>query len=430
LQAIVRKEENHPSIVLKYPLTKSLSPTRSNLSIATSAGDQIVLSKTRLSQLLLPGISVMDRYIITQLLMPFLFGVGAFSSIILAVGSLFELVRQIAESGLPIDVALKVIALQMPQFVVYSFPMSTLLAAMMTYSRLSADSETIALQSCGISIYRILAPAIILSFVVTGMTFACNEFLAPAGSQEAAITLNRALKQDKPMFKKDNITYFQYRDEDKKNGKKEQVLDRLFYAQKFDGKQMTGLTILDRSRKDSGLSQILNAESATWDSNNNVWNFENGTIYLIAPDASYRNIVQFKQQKLQLPKSPFEIAAPDKNPDNMNIAESIDYLEDPQVKGDRKQSLKIAVSIQRKLSLPFACVVFSLLGAVMGIRPQRTSKATSFGVSVLLIFGYYVIMFVAAALGESGVISPFLAGWFPLILGLASGSWLVFKIAK
>jgi hypothetical protein len=50
---------------------------------------------------------VMDRYIFTQLLMPFLFGVGAFSSIVLAVGSLLELVRQVAESGLPIIVAAK-----------------------------------------------------------------------------------------------------------------------------------------------------------------------------------------------------------------------------------------------------------------------------------------------------------------------------------
>jgi lipopolysaccharide export system permease protein len=371
----------------------------------------------------------MDRYLVTQLLMPFLFGVGAFSSIILAVGSLFEIVKQIAESGLPVTVALKVIALQMPQFVVYSFPMSTLLAAMMTYSRLSADSEIVAFRSCGISVYRLLAPALIMSLVVTGMTFLCNELLAPAGTQEATLTLNRALKQDKPMFKKDDITYFQYRDVEK-NGRKERVLDRLFYAKKFDGQQMTGLTILDRSQQDKGLSQILNAESATWNSNNNTWNFENGTIYLIAPDASYRNIVQFKQQQLQLPKSPFEIAAPDKNPDNMNIVESMDYLEVLKVNGDVKQARKVAVSIQRKLALPFACVVFSLLGAVMGIRPQRTSKATSFGVSVLLIFGYYIIMFVAAALGESGIISPFVAGWFPLALGLICGGWLVFKTAK
>jgi len=49
-----------------------------------------------------------------------------------------------------------------------AFPMATLLAALMT-CRLSSDSELIALRSCGVSIYRLVLPAFILSFVVTGM---------------------------------------------------------------------------------------------------------------------------------------------------------------------------------------------------------------------------------------------------------------------
>jgi lipopolysaccharide export system permease protein len=387
------------------------------------------VGKTSISSFFLPGISVMDRYIITQLLMPFLFGVGAFSSIILAVGSLFDLVRQIAESGLPITVAIKVMALNMPQFVVYSFPMSMLLSAMMTYSNFSANSEIIAFRSCGISVYRLILPAVVLSIIVTGMTFLFNEMLVPAANQEARLTLTQALKQDKPMFKQDNIIYPEYK-EIEREGKKEQVLVRLFYAQKFDGKNMTGLTILDRSQQEKGLSQILNAESASWNSEKNTWDFSNGTIYLISPDASYRNIVQFKRQELQLPKSPFELAAPDKNPEDMNIPESLAYLDVLKISGDRKKYVNLAVIIQRKLAFPFVCVVFSLMGSAMGIRPQRTGKATSFGVSVLLIFGYYLIMFVSAALGQAEIISPFFAGWIPNFLGITMGIWLVFNVAK
>jgi lipopolysaccharide export system permease protein len=389
----------------------------------------LVVGKTNICNFFLPGISVMDRYIITQLLMPFLFGVGAFSSIILAVGSLFDLVRQIAESGLPVTIAIKVMALKMPQFVVYSFPMSTLLAAMMTYSNFSANSEIIAFRSCGISIYRLILPAVVLSIVVTGVTFFFNEMLVPAANQEATITLTQALKQDKPMFKQDNIIYPEYK-EMEQNGKKEQILVRLFYAQKFDGKNMTGLTILDRSQQEKGLSQILNAESATWNSDKNSWDFSNGTIYLISPDASYRNIIQFKHQELQLPKSPFELAAPDKNPQDMNISESLAYLDVLKISGDKKKFLSVAVAIQQKLAFPFVCVVFSLMGSAMGIRPQRTGKATSFGVSVLLIFGYYLVMFVAGALGQAEIISPFFAGWIPNFLGITTGTWLVFNVAK
>lgn len=376
------------------------------------------------------GISVMDRYIFTQLLMPFLFGVGAFSSIVLAIGSLFDLVRQVAEAGLPITVAIEVMALKMPQFVVYSFPMSLLLTGMMTYGKFSADSEIIAFRSCGVSVYRLILPALILSIIVTGITFFFNELLVPTSSQRATTTLTRALKQDKPIFKKDNIIQPEYKIVER-DGKKEQVLVRLFYAEKFDGKTMTGLTILDKSQADRGLSQILNAESAVWDSTKNTWDFSNGTIYLIAPDASYRNIVTFKHQQLQLPQSPFDLAALDnKNPDEMSVGESMDYLDQIQMTGDRKKILTVAVTIQRKLAFPFVCIVFGLIGSAMGIRPQRSGKATSFGVSVLMIFGYYLMMFIFGALGQAEIISPFLAGWLPNFIGLAIGGWLVAEAAK
>jgi lipopolysaccharide export system permease protein len=387
------------------------------------------VGKTKFSQRILPGISVMDRYIITQLLMPFLFGVGAFSSIILAVGSLFDLVRQVTEAGLPLTVAIEVMALKMPQFIVYSFPMSILLSGMMTYSRFSADSEIIAFRSVGVSVYRLILPALVLSTIVTGVTFIFNEWLVPVASQQATTTLTKALKQDKPTFKKDNIIVPEYK-EVERNGVKELVLARLFYAEKFDGKTMTGLTIIDRSQQDKGLSQILNARSAIWIESKNTWEFTDGTIYLIAPDASYRNIVTFQRQELQLPKSPFELAAPDKNIDDMSVAELMDYSEQIKLSGDKKKILTVAVTAQRKLAFPFICIVFSLMGAAMGIRPQRTGKATSFGVSVLLIFGYYLMLFVFGALGQAEVISPFFAGWLPNFIGIAIGGWLVYKAAK
>ncbi|GAC1471539.1 MAG: hypothetical protein NVSMB70_16370 [Chamaesiphon sp.] len=153
----------------------------------------MTLGKYKFFPPLIPGFSVMDRYLAVELLMPFLFGVGAFSSLGVAIGSLFELVRQVAESGLMMGIAVKVLLLKMPQFIVYAFPMSTLLAALMTYSRLSSDSELIAIRSCGISIYRLVVPAIVLSFMISGMTFLFNELLVPASNYEASTTLQQAL---------------------------------------------------------------------------------------------------------------------------------------------------------------------------------------------------------------------------------------------
>ena len=159
----------------------------------------------------IPMPSVMDRYIASELLAPFLFGVGAFSSVGVAVGILFELVRKIVESGLPIAIASQVFLLNLPAFIVLAFPMSTLLSALMTYSRLSSDSELIALRSSGVSVYRLAIPAVVLSFIVTGITFFFNEQLVPIANYQATQTLQSALKQDKPILQEQNIFYPEYK---------------------------------------------------------------------------------------------------------------------------------------------------------------------------------------------------------------------------
>jgi lipopolysaccharide export system permease protein len=387
------------------------------------------VGQPNLARILLPGISVMDRYILTQLLMPFLFGVGAFSSIVLAIGGLFDLIRKVAESGLPITAAIEVMILQMPKFVTYSFPMSLLLAGMMTYGKFSADSEIIAFRSCGISLYRLMVPAVVLSFVVMGLTFFFNEIVAPVANQRATTTLTQALKTNKPTFRKDNIIIPQYK-EVQRDGKKEQVLVRLFYAEKFDGKTMTGVVMIDRSEKNQVGSSIINAESATFDTINNFWEGRNITSYGIRPNASVADITNAQRAKMDLPTSPFELKAPDKNIDDMSIAELMDYSEQIKLSGDRKKIIAAAVKIQSKSAFPLICIVFGLMGAAMGIRPQRTGKATSFGISVLLIFGYYVLIFVCEQLGQGEVISPFAAGWLPSIIGTVVDGWLVTQSVK
>jgi len=377
---------------------------------------------------LVPGLSLMDRYIATELLLPFLFGVGAFSSVGVAVGIMFDLVRRVVESGLPISIALNVFLLKLPAFVVLAFPMSTLLAALMTYSRLSSDSELIALRSCGVSIYRLVLPAVILSFIVTGITFLFNEQVVPAANYQATVTLERALKQEKPAFQENNIFYPEYQEVKQPNGGEAKILTRLFYADHFNGQRMQGLTIVDRSRE--GLNQIVVADSAEWNLTQNTWDFFDGTIYLVSPDSSYRNIVRFEHQQLKLPRTPLDIAARGRDSDEMNIAQVRKQLELARLSNDDKKIRRYKLRIQEKIALPFVCVVFGLVGAALGTKPQRTGRATSFGISIIVIFSYYLLMFISSQLGLAGILSPSVSAWLPTMFGFGAGGLLLFRVAK
>lgn len=377
----------------------------------------------------LPRIPLMDRYIARELTLPFLFGVGAFSSIGVSIGALFELIRKVTEFGLPAALVLEVFLLKLPEYVVLAFPMSTLLATMMTYSRLSSDSELTALRASGVSIRRIVVPAVVLSLLITGLSFVVNEVVAPASTERATVILARALDEEKPPFKEGNITFQQQQPAADGSGDE---LVRFFHARKFDGETMSDITVVDFSQEEGedGLKQIVSADSATWDFARNLWEFTNGTIYAVSPSGSFRQIIRFDRQDLQLPRTPLDLAGRTKKNEEMNIAEATEYLDVLRQTGDEKAVRKLETNIQQKYSIPFACVVFGLVGSAVGVRPQRTGKATSFGVSIVIIFGYYLLSFITTAMGESGVISPFVAGWLPLSLGLGAGLLLLARLSR
>ncbi|MFM7906261.1 MAG: LptF/LptG family permease, partial [Microcystis sp.] len=358
----------------------------------------------------IPGFTILDRYIFVELLLPFLFGMGLFTSLGVAIGTLFDLVRRITESGLPFTLALKILLLKMPEFIVLAFPMSILLAALMAYSRLASDSELIAFKSIGISVYRLIIPAIVLSLIVTGLTYVFNDYVAPAASYEANATMTKALRPNRKSFIEDNIIYPEYgkvRPAD--GGEAQTVLRRLFYAERFNGQEMLGLTILDRTQPE--VNQIITSESASWNIEKNIWDFYNGTIYLIDPNGSYRNIVRFQHQQLALPRTPLDLAFRARDGSEMTLRQAQEYLKIMQLSGNPTKIRKLQVQIEQKISLPFVCLVFGMIGAALGLRPQNSNKATSFGICIVLIFSYYLLSFVTSSLGIGGVLTPLMAAW-------------------
>jgi lipopolysaccharide export system permease protein len=416
---------------------------------------------------IIPRISVMDRYLAAELIPPFLFGVGAFSSLGITIGTAFDLVRKIAESGLPIAIVFKVLLLNMPQFIAYALPMSVLLAALMTYSRLSSDSELIALRSSGVTVFRPIVPAVILSLVVTGATFVLNEMVVPAANYEASTTLEKALKQDKVFLQGENIFYPVYNVKKQPNGDRKKNLSLLFYAEKFDGQRMQNLTVvnwsdvnimpeiipsctpendksastvqdkskekieeIERQTGKFGVRQIVVSESAVWDTPKNLWNTANGTIYSICPNNLKRNTLEFGNGWLHLSRSPLDLLSKERDYQEMNIEQSLDYLQVLEQNGDEKKILKLKVRIQQKIAFPFVCLVFGLVGATLGSKPQRTGKTTSFAISLLVIFTYYLLLTVTGVLGQIGMLPPLLAAWMPNIFGLAAGGWLVFRASR
>ena len=80
-----------------------------------------------------------------------------------------------------------------------------------------------------------------------------------------------------------------------------------------------------------------------------------------------------------------------------------------------------------KLALPFSALVFTVIGAPLGLRPQRSSKITGWFLAILIIFGYYVLYTTMGYAARGGGLPPILAAFLPDIIGLALGGALVWR---
>ena len=369
-------------------------------------------------------LSLIDRYVTRELFLPFLFGMGIFTSLGLSIGTVFDLVRKVTESGLFLGVALQVLVLKLPEFIVLAFPMSMLLATLMAYSRLSSDSELIALRSVGVNIYWLILPAVYFSLAIVLITFLFNNFVAPAANYQADVAITTALgKNSSSLFKESNILYPEYTKKKLTDGRRATVLSRLFYAEEFDGDRMKDITILDRSQ--GQVSQIVSASSGTWNILDNTWDFYDGNIYILGEDGAYQNIIRFQHQQLALPRAPLDLTKKGQDVNEMNLFQALDYLEVVKLGGKESKIRKLKVRIQEKISLPFVCLVFALIGSAIGIRPQGSSRGQSIGICIGLIFAYYLFSIISSSLGIGGTISPFLAAWLPNIVGFGVAGFLL-----
>ncbi|WP_320677779.1 LptF/LptG family permease [Prochlorococcus sp. MIT 1300] len=377
----------------------------------------------------LQRIPLIDRWLFGELFPPLFFAVSAFTTVSLSVGVMFDLVRKIVESGLPLNVAVQVLILKLPGFLVISFPMAMLMATLLAYSRLSANSELKALRSLGVKTRRMIAPALVLAFLMTGLTFIFNDVIVPNANRTAEVTLKSALGKSISMEKGDDIIYSRFGNiVSSQPDKRKKGLAQLFYAKEFRGSQMKGVTVLDFSRL--GYTQMLVANTAIWNESEAKWEFTDGQILTLAPNGT-TTTVGFDSYLYPMGTGPRQVAQLPKSANDMTVAQAIRAERLYQESGNRKQARKMKVRIQEKFTLPMACLVFGLIGSSLGAKPNtRTSRSQGFGISVVLILVYYVLSFGFSSLGVKGTLIPFVAAWSPVFISLFGGCVLLRQASR
>ena len=134
---------------------------------------------------LLSRFSILDRYIMSQVLEVFFLGVVVFTSIIFASDTFITLVKQITNYGIPFNVALMMILLNLPSIIVMSIPMSVLLSVVMTLNKLCLSSELTVLRALGVGLDRISKPIFVFALLMSLFVFVVNETIVPVTTSQS-----------------------------------------------------------------------------------------------------------------------------------------------------------------------------------------------------------------------------------------------------
>ncbi len=354
---------------------------------------------------------ILDRFIIKELSGPFLFGVMAFTLIMVAGGLLFKLANLIIERGVSLGVAARLFVYQLPSVVVLTLPMSCLLAALLGFSKMSSNSEVVALKAAGISFARICRPVMLSAILVSLLSLSLNETVVPLGQQAAENVMRYEVIREKPALLKEQVFL-------REAGQSEDGTSRIVYINRLLPRSGKMENVVVQEFQGSALRRITVAETGEWV--DGVWNLSNGDVFEMQPDGQVIRLMHFANQRMPLPLSPQQVDRSAIDPEELNAMELWKHIELMKVQGANLDPLWVIFHM--RLALPWACVILAIIGTSLGVRPQRRGGASvGFGQSILIVFVYYIFMSMGKAFGQAGYMSPFLGAWLPNILFLICG---------
>ena len=360
---------------------------------------------------------ILDKYIIKELLGPFIFGIASFSSVFIGTGTMLKIAQAVTQYGASMSSAVKLFIYSLPSIVVLTFPMSMLLAALLAFGRLSGSSEITAMRSGGISFYRLAAPVFMIALFVSIFAMFFAELVVPHSKATYNNVMRNEIQKVGIQKSQEHIMIKDFKGTE---------LERLTYARKFDESNSTMYAVSIQEFENDHLVRMENAEKAVW--SNNRWTMYNGIVYDLTTEGKVDRSMHFEQQIMPVIKTPKAISSEQKKPDEMTISElkqKIKILEREYVKTNVYE-----VELQQRIAIPVASFVFALIGTPLGLQPNRSSSSIGLGISIIIIFIYYTIMTVTTALGQGGAIPAALAAWIPNIVGIVVGCLLVRRASR
>lgn len=362
--------------------------------------------------------NTLDRYIGKHLLIASLFAILTII-IILVLGNVFQkILKELADRpDLDLLFVLKFIVLVIPISLSLAVPFSFLTAILLTFGRLSADSEFIAMRMAGLSMTRICLPVAVLTIFYTGICGWVNLSITPAAKMEMEgmkdTLINIAKRNPMALFADQKVMtdlpgYLIW-------AKKEDGLLKNFQMIKLKGHLPEALVIADTVKVsidlDSEIPQVLmdmRDANLLLEAESKNFMLESQPVFLREAPTGV-SVEQLKKQDDTVKDQP----------ENVGLIRLIRKVGDKTLKKEQRSVYRTELSMRMAFSV--SCIAFALIGVPLGVTSHRRESTSGFVISLVIAVTYYVMLTMAQMVSSNEKMYPHLLVWLPNILIVAIG---------
>ena len=352
---------------------------------------------------------ILDLYILKKFFINFIYIILSFTVIFIIV-DIIDNIDKFISRGISNKEMFDYYLLSIPWYISIALPMTLLIGTIITFVTLQKNNEITALKASGISIYRISSSLIFIGIIFCFISFYFENIIV-MNSSNKRIPIEQKLKNKKIFTTKKNDIYYH--------------LDNAFLAIKnYNYNNDIGQNISIQFYNGPDLISRIDAEKMIWDINLESWKFKklnirnwvNGKVSFINKSDSLINIKDL---------SPSIIKKDNINPEEMNYWELSSFISKLKNKGLSYTRW----SVNKYFKTAFCCssLIMILFGITLSITSPRSNYTTGIGLSIIVIFLYYLLIKLGQSLGYNAVLSPFLSVWFVNILFIIFGAFMLLK---
>jgi LPS export ABC transporter permease LptG len=355
---------------------------------------------------------LIDRLVMADLTRFFFYILGGFS-ILFVIITLFQLLEYITRNNIEWEVVGNYLLFLLPMIINYVTPLAALVAVMVTFGILQKTSQLVALKASGQSIYRLAAPVLLLSLVLSALVFLNQDYVLPFTNRRQnnlRYLIRRGQEPPQTFYQTTNQWIFG-------------IDSRIYNYAHFDltNNTFARLNVIDLSRQPFGIKRRLYARRASWDQGRQEWVLENGWERQFEGErmVAYE---PFKQMRVQLAEHPDYFKKDSRGSSSMTMAELSRKITDLSRSGFDVLDLKIA--LQSKIAFPLTCLIMVIVGLPFSFSVGK--RGALYGVTLGIAIGlfYWGMTGLFEQMGRYEMLPPTLAAWGPNMLFGAGGLYL------